>query len=117
MSFSKGVIMSFSLFAFTSAQADDLQTIAPALEKYSQSVVHGDLWKRPALSMRDRSIVTLAALIARNQPAEPPHYLNVTLDNGVKASDVLTHFAFYVGWPNVFSAMPIAKEVFEKRAR
>jgi len=76
------------------------------------------LWQRPGLSPRDRSIVTLAVFIARNQTIEMLHYVGVALDHGVKPreiSEVFTQLAFYAGWPNVFSALPAAKEVFEKR--
>ena len=63
---------------------DDVRAVAPALAKYAQEVVVGDLWKRPGLSPRDRGIVTVAALIARNQTVELNYYLNLALDNGVK---------------------------------
>ena len=63
-------------------------SVAPALEKYRQETLFGDLWKRPGLNVRDRSIATLAALITRNQTAELPEYLNFALDNGVKPSEI-----------------------------
>src|SRR5215213_10663926 len=97
---------------------DDVRTVAPVLEKYAQGSLLGDVWKRPGLSPRDRSIVTLAALIARNQTAEMPYYLNVALDNGVKpseASEIITHLAFYSGWANAMSAVAVAKDVFAQR--
>src|SRR5882757_3011072 len=97
---------------------EDLRAVAPALEKYGQSVVIGDLWKRPGLQPRDRSIVTVAALIARNQPVELPYYLGLALDSGVKPSEIseiITHLAFYSGWANAVSAVQIAKEVFKAR--
>ena len=75
-------------------------------------------WKRPDLSPHDRSIVTLAALIARNQTGQMPYYLNLALDNGVKPgeiSEIITHLAFYSGWENAMSAVVIAKEEFRKR--
>ena len=79
------------------SKSDDIRTVAPALEKYAHEVVQGDLWKRPGLSPRDRSIVTVAALIARDQTVELPYYLNLALDNGVKPaeiSEIITHLAF-----------------------
>ena len=97
---------------------EDIRAVAPALEKYAEDVVVGDLWKRPGLSPRDRSIVTVAALIARNQTVELPHYLNLALDSGVKPSEIseiITHLAFYTGWANAMSTVPIAKEVFKAR--
>jgi 4-carboxymuconolactone decarboxylase len=97
---------------------ENVQTVAPALEKYAQGVLLGDLWKRPGLSTRDRSIVTVAALIARNQTVELPYYLNLALDNGVKPSEIseiITHLAFYSGWANATSAVIVAKDVFAAR--
>ena len=98
---------------------EDLRAVAPALEKYGQSVVIGDLWKRPGLPPRDRSIVTAAALIARNQTVELPYYLGLALDSGVKPSEIseiITHLAFYSGWANAVSAVQITKDVFKARS-
>jgi 4-carboxymuconolactone decarboxylase len=96
----------------------DIRSVAPALEKYAQNVVLGDLWKRPGLSPRDRSIVTVAALIARAQTVELPYYLNLAIDSGVKPSEIseiITHLAFYTGWANAMDAIPAAREVFRSR--
>ena len=96
---------------------DDVRTVAPALERYTQETL-ADLWKRPGLSARDRSLITVAVLIARNQTTELPSHLNRALDNGVKASEiseVITHLAFYSGWANAMSAVAVAKEVFRAR--
>ena len=97
---------------------EDIRAVAPALEKYAKGVVLGDLWKRPGLSPRDRSIVTVAALIARDQTVELPYYLNLALDNGVKPaeiSEIITHLAFYTGWANAIDAVSAAKDVFKSR--
>ena len=97
---------------------NDVRMVAPALDQYAQDRVLGDLWKRPGLSPRDRSIVTLAVLITRNQTIEMPCYLNHALDNGVKPreiSEIITHLAFYSGWENAMSAVPAAKDVFAQR--
>jgi 4-carboxymuconolactone decarboxylase len=96
---------------------NDTNMVAPALEKYAQGPLL-ELWKRPGLTPRDRSIVTLAALIARNQTIEMPYYFNLALDNGVKPreiSEIITHLAFYSGWPNAMSAVAVAKDVFANR--
>jgi 4-carboxymuconolactone decarboxylase len=96
---------------------DDIHSVSPALERYTRDRLFGDIWKRPDLSPRDRSIVTLAALIARNQTAQMPYYLNLALDNGVKPSEIseiITHLAFYSGWENAMSAVAITREVFRK---
>jgi 4-carboxymuconolactone decarboxylase len=95
---------------------DDLVSVSPALERYRREVLQAQLWKRPHLSPRDRSIVTVAALIARNQTAEQAHYLEVALDNGVRPSEIseiITHLAFYAGWGNAMAAIPIAQGVFK----
>ena len=117
-------LASLSLFASSMAQTDpsrlreDVRRVAPALDKYAQERVLGDVWKRPGLSPRDRSVVTLAALIARNQTIEMPFYLGLALDNGVKpreVSEIITHLAFYAGWANALSAVTVAKDVFAAR--
>ncbi len=97
---------------------EDVRMVAPALERYTQGTLLGDLWKRPELSPRDRSMVTLAALIARNQTIEMPYHVNLALDHGVKPGDIseiITHLAFYCGWANAMSAVAVAKDVFGKR--
>jgi 4-carboxymuconolactone decarboxylase len=80
--------------------------------------VLGELWKRPGLNARDRSIATLAALITRNQTAEMAEYVSIALDNGVKpaeVSEIITHLAFYAGWGNAMTAVSITKDVFAAR--
>jgi len=94
--------------------------VAPGLVQYTGDVLFRDLWRRPALAPRDRSLVTVSALIVSGQVAQIPFHLNRALDNGltrVEAGEMLTHLAFYAGWPNVFSAIPVAKGVLEKRPR
>jgi 4-carboxymuconolactone decarboxylase len=97
---------------------EDVRKVAPALEAYTQNRLLSDVWKRPGLAPRERSIVTLAALIARNQTIEMPFHLNLALDNGVKPreiSEIITHLAFYSGWANAMSAVAVAKDVFAAR--
>jgi 4-carboxymuconolactone decarboxylase len=97
---------------------DDIRAVSPALEQYTRNRLLGDLCKRPDLSPRDRGIVTLSALIARNQTVQMAYYLNLALDNGVKPSEIseiVTHLAFYSGWENAMSAVVVVKEVFQKR--
>jgi 4-carboxymuconolactone decarboxylase len=96
---------------------EDHRTVSLALEKYTRGPL-SDLWKRPDLSPRDRSMVTVAALIGRNQTSDLGHYLNLALDNGVKPgeiSEIITHLAFYSGWPNALAAASITKGVFSRR--
>ena len=97
---------------------NDVRMVAPALDQYAQDRVLGDLWKRPGLSPRDRSIVTLAVLITRNQTIDMPYYVVLALDNGVKPreiSEIITHLAFYSGWENAMSAVQMAMDVFKAR--
>ena len=97
---------------------NEIRTVLPALEKYTRERLLGEVWKRPGLAPRDRSIVTLAALIARNQTVEMPYHVNLALDNGVKPreiSEIITHLAFYSGWANAMSAIAAAKDVFAER--
>jgi 4-carboxymuconolactone decarboxylase len=107
----------FSAPAPSPAANGNVPTVAPALDKYLQGPVAA-LWQRPDLSPRDRSIVTLAALIARNATGELPAYLDLALDNGVKPaeiSEIITHLAFYAGIPNATAAATAAKDVFARR--
>jgi 4-carboxymuconolactone decarboxylase len=97
---------------------DDIQAVSPALANYTQRSIGEDLWKRPGLSPRDRSLVTVSALIARIQTIGMLHYFNIALDSGVKAnelSEIVTHLAFYTGWSSALSAVPILKDVFAER--
>jgi 4-carboxymuconolactone decarboxylase len=97
---------------------DEIGMVAPALDKYTQERLLGDVWKRPELGPRDRSIVTLAALIARNQTMEMTDYMRLALDHGVKPaeiSEIITHLAFYAGWGNAMGAVAAAKDVFTER--
>lgn len=96
----------------------DIETVAPALDTYTQQRLLGEVWERPRLNARDRGIVTVAALIARNQASELRYYINRAIDNGVKPSEIseiITHLAFYSGWPNAMSAVAAAKDVFVAR--
>ncbi len=96
----------------------EISMVSPALDRYTQDTVRGGLWKRSGLSPRDRGIVTLAALVARNQTVEMPYYLDLALDSGVKpgeVSEIITHLAFYSGWGNAMSAAAVAKDVFAHR--
>ena len=92
--------------------------VAPGIVQYTTDVLFCDLWLRPDLVPRDRSLVTVSALIASGQVAQITYHLNRAMDNGLtqeQAGEVVTHLAFYAGWPNAFSALPVVKDVFEKR--
>jgi 4-carboxymuconolactone decarboxylase len=90
---------------------------APKLVELTDRVLFGDVWERQDLSKRDRSLITVAALIALNRPEQLRFHLDKALDNGLKKEElieVITHLAFYSGWPSAMSAIMIAKELFSK---
>jgi 4-carboxymuconolactone decarboxylase len=91
--------------------------IAPALGEYTDKVLFGDVWKRPGLSPRDRSLVTVASLVSLYRTNELPFHLKRALENGVTRDElieVITHLAFYAGWPTASSAIAIARKAFEE---
>ena len=90
---------------------------APKLADLTDSVLYADIWERPQLSKRDRSLVTVAALIALNRPDQLRSHLALARKNGVTEEELvetITHMAFYSGWPSAVSAVAIAKDVFKK---
>lgn len=90
--------------------------IAPALAGYTDDVLFGGVWERPGLSPRDRSLITVASLIALYRANELPFHLKKALENGVSREElieVITHLAFYSGWPTASTALTIARRVFE----
>jgi len=98
--------------------AREARETAPQLYAYTQTVLFGDLWKRPELSPRDRSLVTMSVLIANGQGAQLTSHINLALENGVKPKEIsgqITHLAFYTGWPSATSAVGVAKAVFAQR--
>jgi 4-carboxymuconolactone decarboxylase len=100
-----------------SVVADRIGDIAPKLTELTDDVLFGDVWQRPELSPRDRSVATVSTLIALNRTEQLPFHLRRALDNGVTKDELIeliTHLAFYSGWPNSMSAVMIAKEVFAK---
>jgi 4-carboxymuconolactone decarboxylase len=99
-------------------EMDDLLAVSPALARYTTDLLLGDAWMRVGLAPRDRSIATVAALIARLQVVEMPVHFALALDHGVTAaelSEIVTHLAFYAGWPNAMAAVRVARDVFVAR--
>lgn len=97
---------------------DDMRAVSPALAHNTDSTLLGEVWKRPGLSPRDRSLVTLAVLISKQQTFELAYHLNLALDNGVKPAEIsetINHLAFYSGWGNATATILITKDVFAKR--
>lgn len=90
---------------------------APKLADLTDRVLFGEVWERPELSKRDRSLATVAALVALNRPEQLRFHLDYALKNGLTKEDLIeliTHLAFYSGWPNAMTAITTAKEVFSK---
>ncbi len=87
--------------------------IAPALDDYTGRVLFGEVWQRPGLSKRDRSLVTVAALVAGYRTNELPFHLRRAVENGVTREELveaIVHLAFYAGWPAANTAVGIARE-------
>ena len=101
----------------TSNPRQALGQIAPKLLELTEQVLYGDVWERPGLSKRDRSLITLSTLIALNRTEVIPLHLERALENGVtreEIAELITHIAFYSGWPTAVSASLLAKGVFER---
>ena len=93
-----------------------LADFAPKLSELTQQVLFGDIWERPGLSKRDRSLITVAALVALNCSEQLRFHLVRALENGVTKDEVIeaiTHLAFYSGWPTAMSAIQLAKELYQ----
>ncbi|RKG77930.1 carboxymuconolactone decarboxylase family protein [Corallococcus exercitus] len=90
---------------------------APKLAELTDDVLFGDVWERPQLSKRDRSLATCAALIATGKTEQMGFHFPRAIENGVMQEELvelITHLAFYVGWPNAMSAITRAKELLGK---
>jgi 4-carboxymuconolactone decarboxylase len=95
-----------------------VRDVFPKLGELTDKVLFGDVWERPGLSKRDRSLVTVAALVALYRPDQLKGHIWRALDNGVTKQEVIeliTHLTMYAGWANGGTAALIAKEVFEER--
>ncbi len=95
-----------------------MQEVAPQLAELTANVLFGDVWERPGLSKRDRSLITVAMLTALYRTGQLPGHINRALDNGLTKEEIgelITHVAFYAGWPCAANAAPIAQQVFNDR--
>ena len=101
----------------TSPAREAIRGTVPKLAEISDTLIYGEVWERPGLSRRDRSLITVAALLALGREKQLDGHLARALANGVtkdEISELITHLAFYAGWPAAMTAALIAKEVFEK---
>ncbi len=88
---------------------------APKLVQLTNDVLFGDVWERPGLSKRDRSLITVSSLVALNRTEQLRFHIPRALENGVTKDElieVITHLAFYSGWPTAVSAALLAKDIF-----
>jgi 4-carboxymuconolactone decarboxylase len=96
----------------------ELEAIAPKLVEVTNEVLFGDVWERPGLSPRDRSLVTVSVLAALYRSEQLPYHLGVATENGLSVeelSEAITHLAFYAGWPNAMTAINKLKKLTEER--
>ncbi|WP_281038731.1 MULTISPECIES: carboxymuconolactone decarboxylase family protein [unclassified Rhizobium] len=118
--------MTLAQTATPSAQPEKQQTraqqlmgdTAPKLAELTDEVLYNDIWERPGISKRDRSLVTITALIALNRPDQLRSHIRLGLQNGLTKEEIvetITHMAFYSGWPSGVSAVAIAKDVFAEK--
>lgn len=102
----------------SSAKGSELASVAPALVDLTDRVLYEEVWERPGLSKRDRSLITVAALVAMYRPEQLPAHLGLALDNGLTKEEIgeaLAHLAFYASWPSAISASRKFLEVVQAR--
>jgi 4-carboxymuconolactone decarboxylase len=107
-----------TLPAAVSASRNEVRTVAPRLIELTETLVYPDIWERPGLSKRDRSLITLAALTALYRPDQLTGHTERALANGVTKEEIgelITHLAFYAGWPSAMSAAKVVKQVYEEK--
>lgn len=96
---------------------DQLGKFAPNFASYNDDILFGEVWSDDTLSSKTRSMITVSALITKGATEQLPFHLTKAKENGVsqtEMSGLITHLAFYVGWPNAWSAFNIAKEVYKE---
>ena len=100
------------------AAREKIRAVVPKLMDLTEQVLFGDVWERPGLSKRDRSLITVAALTALYRPEQLRGHIERALGNGVttdEISELITHLAFYSGWPTAMTAAFVAKGIFEEQ--
>ena len=107
-----------TLPAAVSTSRNEVRMVAPRLIELTETLVYPDIWERPGLSKRDRSLITVAALMAMYRPDQLKGHTERALANGVTKEEIgelITHLAFYAGWPSAMSAAKIVKQVYEEK--
>jgi len=102
----------------TSPAREAIRGTVPKLAEISDTLIYGEVWERPGLSRRDRSLITVASLLALGREKQLEGHLARALANGVtrdEISELITHLAFYAGWPAAMTAALVAKDVFERQ--
>lgn len=101
-----------------SASRDAVRAVVPKMIDLTEKVLFGDVWERPNLSKRDRSLMVIASLVSTYRPEQLKGHIARGLDNGLtrdEIAEIITHLAFYSGWPASMTAANILKEVLEER--
>jgi 4-carboxymuconolactone decarboxylase len=97
---------------------DDLKAIAPEFAKLTQDFLFGDIWERPPLPQRDKSLITITCLVALNRLEQIDFHLKKGFENGLTKEEIvaaITHIAFYAGWPTAASGINHLKKVIEQK--
>jgi 4-carboxymuconolactone decarboxylase len=97
---------------------NDMETIAPAFAKLTKDFLFGDIWERPGLSQRDKSLITVTCLVALNRIEQVDFHLKKALENGLAKEELvaaITHIAFYAGWPTAASGFGHLKNVIDQQ--
>lgn len=100
------------------AGQDNLGDFAPEFAAYNDEILFGEVWENPTLAPKNRSIITLSALISKGATEQLSFHFHRAKENGISKEEVsalITHLAFYVGWPNAWSAFNIAKEIYKEK--
>ena len=95
-----------------------VRAVVPRMIELSEDVIYGDIWERPNMSKRDRSLFVIASLIATYRPEQLKGHIGRGLDNGLTKDEIaetITHLAFYAGWPASMTAARVLREVLEER--
>jgi 4-carboxymuconolactone decarboxylase len=102
------------------AATDDISALAPEFKKLTQEFLFGDIWKRPGLSARDKSLITVTVLATLFRPEQIDFHLGLAMENGLTKEELvaaLTHIAFYAGWPSAYSGLTHLKSVLDKKSK